>query len=116
MISYGKEYWAPIAVGEGTHKAGMEQPVKQYTPSIAPGSLLMYRGNAFPQWDGNLFAGALKLTHLNRVVLSAEGEAIDEERLLEDLNERIRALAQGSEGWLYLSTDSGRILRLRPGT
>ena len=116
VISYGKEYWAPLQVGEGTHRAGMEQPVKQYTPSIAPASLLIYRGDAFPEWRGNLFAGALKLIHLNRVMLSPDGEAIGEERLFESLRERIRALAEDSRGWLYLSTDSGRILRLRPGS
>ena len=114
VISYGKEYWGPIAVGEGTSKPGMEQPRKVYVPSIAPGSLLMYRGNAFPAWRGNLFAGALKLQHLNRISLSEPGQAVAEERLLEGLGERIRALAQGPEGWLYFSTDSGRILRIRP--
>jgi|GEM_PF-3698435 len=62
----------------------------------------------------NLFAGALKLRHLNRIVLSVDGQAIDEERLLEDFGERIRALATSSEGWIYLSTDSGQILRMRP--
>ncbi|WP_143760206.1 PQQ-dependent sugar dehydrogenase, partial [Colwellia marinimaniae] len=67
VISYGKEYWGPFKVGEGTHKAGMEQPVKYYVPSIAPGSLLRYSGNAFPRWQGNLLAGALKLTHINRI-------------------------------------------------
>ena len=61
VISYGKEYWGPLQVGEGTEREGMEQPVKQYTPSIAPGSLLLYTGQAFPNWQGNLFAGALKL-------------------------------------------------------
>ena len=114
VISYGKEYWGPLAVGEGTHREGMEQPVKQYTPSIAPGSLLLYTGDAFPAWRGNLFSGALKLQHLNRVTLSADGKAIGEERLLEDLNERIRALVQGPEGWLYFSTDSGRIYVMKP--
>ena len=114
VISYGKEYWGPLAVGEGTHREGMEQPVKQYTPSIAPGSLLLYSGNAFPAWRGNLFSGALKLRHLNRVTLSADGRAIGEERLLTELNERIRALAQSPEGWLYFSTDSGRIYVIKP--
>jgi len=114
VISYGKEYWGPLDVGEGTHKEGMEQPVKQYTPSIAPGSLLLYTGDAFPDWQGNLFAGALKLTHLNRVTLSKDGKAIGEERLLTDLDERIRALAQSPEGWLYFSTDSGKIYVLKP--
>ena len=112
-ISYGKEYWGPIAVGEGTHRKGMEQPVKVYTPSIAPGSLLLYSGNALPDWKGNLLSGALKLQHINRIVLSKQGEVLKEERLLEDLDERIRALAQSPQGWLYFSTDSGKIFRLR---
>ncbi len=113
-ISYGKEYWGPIAVGEGTHGEGMEQPVKVYTPSIAPGSLLLYSGDALPDWKGNLLSGALKLHHINRIVLSKQGKVLKEERLLEDLNERIRALAQSPQGWLYFSTDSGKIFRLRP--
>ena len=114
VISHGKEYWAPISIGEGTEKPGMEQPVKVYTPSIAPGSLLLYSGNAFPQWRGSLFSGALKLRHLNRVSISADNRAIGEERLLGELNERIRALVQSPEGWIYLSTDSGKIMRMRP--
>ena len=114
VISYGKEYWGPMDVGEGTHKPGMQQPVKYYVPSIAPGSLLLYSGNAFPRWQGNLFAGALVLRHLNRVVLDDQANAIKEERLLGDLDERIRALVESPEGWIYLSTDSGRLLRMRP--
>ena len=114
VISYGKEYWGPMAVGEGTHRKGMEQPVKQYTPSIAPGSLLLYSGKAFPAWKGNLFTGALKLRHLNRVTLNKNGNAVGEERLLSDLDERIRALTESLQGWLYFSTDSGRIFVIRP--
>jgi len=114
VISYGKEYWGPFHVGEGTHKTGMEQPVKYYVPSIAPSSLLRYTGNAFPNWQGNLLAGALKLTHINRITLDGQGNVVGEERLLQDLNERVRALAESPEGWLYFSTDSGLILRLRP--
>jgi len=114
VISFGKEYWGPVSVGEGTKKAGMEQPVKVYIPSIAPGSLMFYSGNAFPQWQGSLFSGALKLLHLNRVSISTNDKAFAEERLLEELKERIRALLQGPEGWIYLSTDSGRIMRMRP--
>lgn len=112
IISYGKEYWGPISVGESTHKEGMEQPVKYYVPSIAPGSLIVYSGTAFKEWKGDLFSGALKMTHLNRVSLNKQNQAIAEERLLESLGERIRAVVESPEGWIYLSTDSGRILRL----
>jgi len=106
IISYGKEYASFRAVGEGTHKEGMEQPKKFYIPSIAPGSLIQYSGDSFPEWKGNLFAGALKLRHINRIELDQEGNVIAEERLMEDLNERIRALLQSPEGWIYFSTDS----------
>ena len=114
VISYGKEYWGPVQVGEGTEKEGMEKPIKFYVPSIAPGSLIVYSGKAFPAWKGNLFAGALKLTHLNRVEIDNDGKAVAEERLLEGLGERIRALVESPQGWLYFSTDSGKIFRLRP--
>jgi len=116
VISHGKEYWGPISIGEGTSKAGMEQPYKVYIPSIAPGSLMLYHGDAFPGWQGSLFAGALKLRHLNRISLTNEGEVTGEQRLLEDLDERIRAVIQGPQGWIYFSTDSGRILRIRPAS
>ena len=114
IISYGKEYWGPIQVGEGTEKEDMEQPVKYYVPSIAPGSLIVYSGKAFPTWKGNLFLGALKLTHLNRVEIDSAGRAVSEERLLESILERIRAIVESPEGWLYFSTDSGKIMRIRP--
>ncbi len=114
VVSHGKEYWGPVSVGEGTEKPGMESPLKVYIPSIAPGSLMLYNGAAFPKWQGSLFAGALKLRHINRVAISEDWLPSGEERLLEDLDERIRALAQGPEGWIYFSTDSGKIMRLRP--
>ena len=114
VISYGKEYYSPAQVGESTHKEGMEQPVKYYIPSIAPGSLIVYSGKAFPNWKGNLFSGALAKRHLNRVEINLDGKAVDEERLLEKLWERIRAIVESPEGWIYLSTDTGKILRIKP--
>jgi len=114
IISYGKEYASFRDVGEDTHKEGMEQPKKFYIPSIAPGSLMQYTGDAFPEWKGNLFAGALKLRHINRIKLDQKGNAIAEERLMEDLNERIRALLESPEGWIYFSTDSGSIYVIKP--
>ena len=114
IISYGKEYWGPLQVGEGTHKKGMKQPAKQYTPSIAPASLMLYTGNAFIKWQGSLFAGALVMTHLNRVGVDSDGNLISEERLLLALEKRIRDLVQSPEGWIYFSTDDGGIYRIRP--
>lgn len=114
IIGYGKEYWAPLHVGEGTHKDGMEQPVKVYTPSIAPSSLMLYSGDAFPKWRGDLFAGALKLLHINRIILDKSGSIVSEERLLGDLELRIRQIIQDKNGYIYFSTDSGEIMRIIP--
>ncbi len=114
VISYGKEYWGPLSVGEGTERAGMQQPVKYYVPSIAPGSLIVYQGDAFPQWKGALMAGALKLRHLNIVKVDEQGREVSEDRILEDLGERIRALTEDAQGHIYFSTDSGKIFRIQP--
>ena len=57
--------------------------------------------------------GSLKLTHLNRVVLNQKSQFLKEERLLKGLKERIRNVKQSPSGLLYLSTDFGRIWRLR---
>ena len=112
VITYGKEYWGP-SIGEGTHKKGMIQPVWHFTPSIAPCGLTFYTGSRLKGWKGMLFSGALKLRHLNALAIK-KGRVTTEKRLLQDLNERIRDVVQGPDELLYLSTDSGKILRLLP--
>lgn len=111
-ISYGKEYWNPLPVGEGTHSKGMEQPIKVYIPSIAPSSLIVYQADANSSFRGNIFQGALKLTHLNRLVLDDKDNVIKEERWLEDMHERIRNVIEDNSGNLLISTDSGNIYQL----
>ena len=113
-ISHGKEYSTNKAVGISTHQKGMEQPIKVYIPSIAPSSLIVYSGKVFKQWEGNLFSGALVLRHLNRIVVDKNSKVIQEDRLLENLNERIRNVIESPNGWLYFSTDSGGIFRIKP--
>lgn len=112
VITYGKEYIGG-RIGEGTHKAGMEQPVKYYVPSIAPSGMAFYTGERFPGWRGNLFIGAMVLEHLNRLVLDGQ-RVVDEERLLTELEFRVRNVVQGPDGLLYLLVDKGMILRLSP--
>jgi len=113
VISYGMEYHAPIPVGKGKKRNGMEQPVKYYIPSIAPSSLIQYSGKAFPEWKNNLLAGALVLQHLNKVALDENNQAIAEERLLQPIG-RIRNIIESPEGWLYIATDNGQIIRIQP--
>jgi len=114
VISFGKEYSSEKAVGEATRKKGMVQPEAYFVPSIAPSSLMIYSGRAFPQWQGNFFAGALALTHLNRLALNSDGKLVEQERLLNDLQERIRYVCEDRNGLIYLLTDSGKLMRLSP--
>ena len=115
VISYGKEYWSQNAVGEGTHKIGMAQPVHHWIPSIAPSGMAFYSGNRFPQWQGNLFIGSLKFGELVRLEIDAS-RVVHEERLLNGDFGRIRDVRLGPDGLLYLLTDSrnGHLLRLEP--
>lgn len=110
-ISYGKEYWNPLYVGE-FKKAGMEQPLHQFTPSIAPSSLLIYNGDKFPQWKGSFLSGALALTHINIITFDTNFKVLKEQRILEDLGMRIRDVIEGEDGYIYFATDSGRIFRI----
>lgn len=111
VTSHGKEYWGPIAVGESTEKEGITSPKKVYIPSIAPSSLILYRGDKHPDLSGKLLAGALKLTHINVLTLK-DSQVVDEQRILEDLGERIRDLEALPNGEILFSTDSGKIYRL----
>ena len=114
VIGYGIDYNG-AKIHESTAKAGMEQPIKYWVPSIAPSGMAFYTGRLFPKWDGSLFTGALAGKMLVR--LSLKGNSVTgEERLLQNLNERIRDVRQGSDGALWLLTDNaaGRILRISP--
>lgn len=114
VITYGIDY-SGAKIGEGTAKAGMEQPIFYWDPSIAPSGAAFYTGERWPAWKNSLFVGALAGQMLIR--LSTSGEAVTgEERLLTDLGERIRDVRQGPDGYLYLLADDakGRLLRVRP--
>ena len=112
VITYGREYVIGTRIGEGTERADVVPPVKQWTPSIAPSGLAFYTGEVFPQWKGNLFVGALKFQLLERLVLE-DGKVVRAERL--DIGSRVRDVRQGPDGHLWLLDESdGRVLRLDP--
>jgi glucose/arabinose dehydrogenase len=114
VIGYGVDY-SGARIHDATAKDGMEQPLKYWVPSIAPSGMAFYTGKLFPKWNGSLFTGALRGAMLVR--LTVNGNAVtSEERLLQNLNERIRDVRQGPDGALWLLTDSsnGRALRVAP--
>ena len=114
VITYGRDY-SGASIGEGTAKSGMEQPLYYWDPSIAPSGMAFYDADAIPGWKGSILVGALKYRLLVR--LSRDGEKVlREERLLDGLNERIRDVRVGPDGFVYLLTDNadGRVLRVEP--
>lgn len=116
VISYGVDY-SGAKIGEGTAKAGLEQPVYYWDPSIAPSGMAFYTGDKFPAWRGSILVGALAGRLVSR--LETNGNKVTgEERMLQNLGERIRDVRQGPDGFVYLLTDSaqGRILRMRPAS
>ena len=113
-VTYGREYVTGRKIGAGEAREGVEPPVLQFTPSIAPSGMAFYTGDVFPQWKGNLFVGALKFQLVARVVLEGD-RVVHEERLFTELGRRIRDVRQGPDGHLWLLDETeGRILRLDP--
>ena len=92
----------------------MESPRKVYIPSIAPSSLILYRGNTYPELTGKLIAGSLKLTHLNVLTLDKHQNITHETRMLSSLNERIRDVLGLKNGEILIATDQGNVYRLMP--
>ncbi len=125
LVEKGKDYgWPTIGYGEEysgkpIHKTaqaeGMEQPVYYWDPVISPSGMVIYSGKLFPEWRGNPLIGALSGKSLVRLVLDGD-RVVGEERLLTDRGERIRDVAEGPDGALYLLTDesNGKLLKLTP--
>lgn len=110
-ITYGIEYNGNT-IGDGiTQHEGMEQPVYYWDPVLSPSGMTFYSSNAIPEWENNLFIGGLSSKHIARLVIR-DNKVVGEERLLEDQNERIRDVEEGSDGALYAVTDSGKLFRI----
>ena len=115
LVTHGVEY-SGDEIGEGVASAeGMIDPIHQWTPVIAPSGMIFYGGEAFSDWQGDLFVGGLASTALVRLEVSEDG-VTHEERLLESLGLRIRDVAEGPDGAIYVATDesAGEILRIAP--
>ena len=111
LATYGREYYGP-SIGS-TSVTGTVQPLYHWVPSINPSGLMVYRGTALPKFDGNLFLATLS-GHLHRIVYDAQHKMVREDKMLEDLGQRMRQVRTGPDGLIYISTDSGAIYRIKP--
>ena len=117
-VSHGLDYeGAAIGTGEAT-APGFEAPLVHWSPAIGPSGLMFYTGDAFPAWVGSVFIGGMGRVasgHLERQAFTERGP-IGGEVILGQLQQRIRDVRQGSDGFLYLLTEyeDGALLRIEP--
>jgi glucose/arabinose dehydrogenase len=117
VIGFGVNYNTGLAIHSGTHRQGMEQPLRIWVPSIGISGLMIYTGDRFPQWKGNLFVGGMAGQQLSRLTLVGQ-RVVQEETLAQQMG-RIRDVRQGPDGFIYLVTDDrdGKptpVVRLEP--
>ncbi|MEM1233678.1 MAG: PQQ-dependent sugar dehydrogenase [Pseudomonadota bacterium] len=110
VISYGRHY-SGAKIGEGTERAGMEQPAFYWDPSIAPSGMMIYGGDMFPEWRGDIFVGSLKFDMISR--LEAGGSVREAERIASDETLRVRDIREAPDGSIwFLSVGQGALYRM----
>ena len=106
VIGYGVNYRTGIPIHAGVEREGMEQPKTFWKPSIGASGLMIYDGDAFPEWRGDIFAGGLAAVHRRLSRISTEdGRVMTRESLLHG-ELRIRDIRQGPDGFIYLAVDN----------
>lgn len=111
IITYGIEYTGQPIGDAIQKKEGMEQPVYYWDPVVSPSGMTFYSGNRVPEWENNLFIGALSGMHIVRLAIN-NNRVVGEERLLAQENQRFRDITQGNDGALYAVTDQGRLYKI----
>jgi len=121
LVTYGLDYDGS-KISEAPWRADLEDPLLYWVPSLGASGLAFYTGDAFPAWQGSVFAGGMmfartsKTGRLDRLVFNDQGRPIQRESLLTELHQRIRDVRQGPDGLLYVLTDedAGALLRIEP--
>jgi glucose/arabinose dehydrogenase len=118
VIGFGVNYNSGLAIHSGTHRKGMEQPRQIWVPSIGISGLMIYNGDKFPQWRGNIFVAGMVGQQVVRLTYDAKRGFTNRELLATDLG-RVRDLRQGLDGFIYLVIDDRDakptpVLRLEP--
>jgi glucose/arabinose dehydrogenase len=103
VIGYGVNYRTGLAIHAGTQREGMEQPAHVWVPSIGISGMMIYTGDRFPRWKGNLFVGGMVGEQLARLTL--DGQRVTNEETLVQKMGRVRDVRQSPDGYIYLVTD-----------
>jgi glucose/arabinose dehydrogenase len=123
VVSNGRFYLGP-RVSEDPWKEGMEPPLVYWVPAIAISGMTFYTGDKFPTWKNNVFVGGMRQGevprsgHLERIDFNDKWEELHRESMLHELQQRIRDVRQGPDGFLYVLTaeNDGALMRIEPLT
>jgi glucose/arabinose dehydrogenase len=112
-ITYGKNYNGR-KIGVGVSAPGLEQPAHYWDPSIAPGALVVYAGQMFPEWKNDILVTSLKFGLISRLDRDAAGKVTSEERFIDSEFGRLRDIIMAPDGSLLVTTDEpdGQLLRI----
>jgi glucose/arabinose dehydrogenase len=113
LVSFGVNYDG-VPVGDPNSRPDLTKPVIYWTPIIAPGNIMFYKGAMFPQWQGNALMGGMATMTLNRIVFDGKGGAKPAERW--SVGHRIRDIEVGPDGALWMLEDAnpGALFRVTP--
>jgi len=113
-VTYSREYVLGLKISDAVSAPGLVDPVMVWSPAIAPSGLLLYTGEKYRGWQGDLFVGGLVSQDVRRIDLDNEGRVRGEEALR--IGARVRDVRQSPDGLLYVLTDedSGRLIRIEP--
>jgi glucose/arabinose dehydrogenase len=124
LVKAGENYGWPVVTHSGEYsggeitqersRPGMIDPKVVWTPAKAPSGLTVYRGDRFPSWKGNLFAGGLVSQDVRRIQVDESGNVVSQQAI--DMGQRVRDVKQGPDGLLYILTDesNGQLIRIEP--
>jgi aldose sugar dehydrogenase len=121
VVGFGVNYGPGTPIHEAVNVQGMEPPVLNWTPSIAPAGMMIYTGDRFPEWRGSVFSGGMSAQYRVLSRATVDGAQLLNEELLLPGEYRIRDVREGPDGYIYLATDhrGGEltpIIRLMPAT
>lgn len=113
LISYGINYNGQV-ITEDTARAGLEQPILYWKPSIAPSGMAFISSDVYGNWKGDLLVGSLKFNYVNHCIIR-NGKIIKQEKVVEKQG-RVREIKESPDGYIYVGVESGKILKLVPKT
>ncbi len=112
VITYGINY-SGTKITDETSRPGMEQPIYQWTPSIAPSGMTFVSSKKYPDWKGDLLVGSLAFQYLELVEMD-KNKVVGRQRLL-DGEGRLRSVKQSPDGFIYVGIEGKGVFRLEPG-